>query len=60
MGHPLRASIQIEAEIPKDLWSLSGDATQLLQVLLNLCLNARDAMPQGRDLDPRGGEHLLQ
>ena len=47
MGHPLRASIQIEAEIPKDLWSLSGDATQLLQVLLNLCLNARDAMPQG-------------
>lgn len=40
-------SIEIILNIPKDLWAISGDATQLQQVLLNLCVNARDAMPHG-------------
>jgi CheY-like chemotaxis protein len=29
------------------LWAVSGDATQFYQVLMNLCVNARDAMPGG-------------
>ena len=43
-------SIEISMDIAPDLWTVSGDATQLHQVLMNLCVNARDAMPQGGTL----------
>ncbi|HEY9846910.1 MAG TPA: response regulator, partial [Candidatus Caenarcaniphilales bacterium] len=43
-------SIEISIDLPPDLWTLSGDATQLHQVLMNLCVNARDAMPEGGTL----------
>ncbi|TBR59599.1 hybrid sensor histidine kinase/response regulator [Westiellopsis prolifica IICB1] len=37
-------SITVNTEIQPDLWNVCGDSTQLHQVLMNLCLNARDAM----------------
>jgi PAS domain S-box-containing protein len=40
-------SIEIRIGISKDTWFISGNATQLHQVLMNLCVNARDAMSNG-------------
>ncbi|MDP5337829.1 MAG: response regulator, partial [Nodularia sp. (in: cyanobacteria)] len=43
-------TIQVTTQIPPNLWTVSGDATQLHQVLMNLCVNARDAMSDGGNL----------
>ena len=40
-------SIEVQSDIAPDLQPIKGDATQIHQVLLNLCVNARDAMPEG-------------
>ncbi|HTL69228.1 MAG TPA: PAS domain S-box protein [Lacunisphaera sp.] len=50
MAETFPRNIQIELHAPPDLWSVVADATQLHQVLLNLCVNARDAMPTGGKL----------
>ncbi|MEM6752123.1 MAG: PAS domain S-box protein [Cyanobacteria bacterium P01_C01_bin.38] len=44
-------SIKLNVNIPSDLNYVYGDATQLHQVLLNLVVNARDAMPKGGKLE---------
>ena len=43
-------SIALRREIPDDLWTILADSTQLHQVLMNLSVNARDAMPDGGTL----------
>ena len=43
-------AIEITTRIPKPPCILLGDATQIQQVIMNLCVNARDAMPQGGTL----------
>ncbi|MGD1910632.1 MAG: PAS domain S-box protein [Rivularia sp. (in: cyanobacteria)] len=44
-------SIQLTVNIPPKLGYVRGDTTQLHQVLINLVVNARDAMPQGGKLE---------
>jgi PAS domain S-box-containing protein len=43
-------SIEITTDIPRNLWTVYADPTQMHQVLLNLMVNARDAMPKGGSL----------
>ncbi|MBW4500598.1 MAG: response regulator [Scytonema hyalinum WJT4-NPBG1] len=43
-------SVEVYIDIAPDLWLVSGDGTQLHQVLMNLCVNARDAMLNGGTL----------
>jgi PAS domain S-box-containing protein len=43
----LPKSISVDFSADDDLWAVSGDATQLHQVLMNFCVNARDAMAGG-------------
>ena len=40
-------NIDVRTMVPHNLWTILGDPTQIHQVLLNLCVNARDAMPNG-------------
>lgn len=42
--------IKVKRHCPKGIWNVEGDATQLYQVLMNLSINARDAMPNGGTL----------
>ena len=43
-------SIELEISAPKNLWTVNADVNQLHQVLMNLAVNARDAMPHGGKL----------
>jgi two-component system, cell cycle sensor histidine kinase and response regulator CckA len=43
-------TIELSTEFSPDLWLIPADATLLHQVFMNLCVNARDAMPKGGTL----------
>ena len=49
--HTFSKSIEIQVDTSaQKLWPILGDPTQLQQVLMNLCVNAQDAMPNGGTL----------
>lgn len=43
-------NIKVETDVPSDVRPIVGSPTQFHQVLMNLCVNARDAMPGGGTL----------
>lgn len=50
MGNILEENITIELRLDDGVWQILSDAGQLQEALLNLCVNARDAMPEGGNL----------
>jgi len=52
-------NIRLDLSLPKDGWPVLGDPAQLHQLLLNLSLNARDAMPGGGTLKISGENVVL-
>ena len=46
----LPKAITLKQDLAPDLWTVSADPTQVHQVLMNMALNARDAMPTGGTL----------
>lgn len=47
LDRSLRTDIRVDLDLPADLWPLLADPIQLELAILNLAVNARDAMPQG-------------
>jgi two-component system, cell cycle sensor histidine kinase and response regulator CckA len=52
-------AVTLELRLASDLGNARIDPTQFQQILLNLCFNAREAMPQGGKLTIRTGNHQV-
>jgi len=52
--------IELRVSAAESLWVIKADADQIVQVLMNLCVNARDAMPQGGTLTIATGNVNLE
>ncbi|HTZ69115.1 MAG TPA: ATP-binding protein, partial [Acetobacteraceae bacterium] len=50
LRHALRPGISLNIEVPRDIWPVFVDSPQLESALLNLTVNARDAMRDGGSL----------
>lgn len=53
-------NINMTNQLEKNLWDINGDKNQLEQVITNLVVNARDAMPNGGDLTIRTKNEVIE
>ena len=47
LDRSLREDVAVEMRLPRDLWRVEVDASQMEVAVLNIAINARDAMPDG-------------
>ncbi len=47
LGRAMGEDVTVAVHAPKDLWEIEGERSRIEQVLLNLAMNAREAMPDG-------------
>ncbi|WP_051466125.1 sensor histidine kinase [Pseudofrankia saprophytica] len=59
LRRPLGERIDVRVELDDDLWLVSADRARLEQAIINLAMNARDAMPQGGTLTVTAGNVVL-
>jgi len=58
-GETFPKDIRVDSDLAADLRLVLGDATQLHQAVMNLCINARDAMPEGGVLTLKAANVVL-
>lgn len=59
LDRTLGENVQLQVEAADDLWEARTDASQLENALVNLAINARDAMPEGGELAIRVANHSV-
>lgn len=59
LAHALGATIRVDTVLAPGLWCTHVDANQLENVILNLAVNARDAMPEGGRLTITTGNRVI-
>ena len=57
--HTVREDVQLDTQLAPDLWPVTADEVQIEQVIMNLALNSRDAMPTGGRLTIRTANATL-
>jgi signal transduction histidine kinase len=55
----LRERIEVQTVGSAGLWAVEVDANHLESAIVNLAINARDAMPRGRQTDHRSGQRII-
>ena len=54
------SNVAVEVRVDADLWAVDGDPGQIEQVVTNLVINARQAMPGGGTVRLRAANHTIQ
>ena len=60
VGETFPKTIKLRLNLAENLWTIMGDATQLHQVMVNLAVNARDAMPDGGTITITAANEVLE
>ncbi|MBN1935857.1 MAG: PAS domain S-box protein [Anaerolineae bacterium] len=60
LGRLIGENIQLDVVLDSNLAPVLADASQMEQVVMNLCVNARDAMPEGGQLTIKTGNVIVE